>query len=99
MPPGGSLNIRDYEFHQRENSPSDTLNPVSAPFVRIFYQQPLLQNAGVAFNNHNIRVAKIGTTISRELFRGQLLTLVGTVENLYWNLVRANEETKARQNA
>jgi outer membrane protein TolC len=99
LPTGGSVNIRDYEFNQHENSPYDILNPVEAPYLRAFFQQPLLQGFGLAFNNHYIRVAQIGALAAKESFRGRLLGLVANVENLYWSLYRANEELKIRRRA
>ena len=42
---------------------------------------------------------RIDTTAAREQFRSQLLDLVSSVLNLYWNLVSATDESKARQQA
>jgi len=96
---GGSVIVRNYYYSDKENAPGDTLNPAIGPYVRVLVQQPLLQNAGVALNSRRIRVARTGIVSARETFRGQLLTLVSSVLNLYWGLVSANEELRMRRHA
>jgi outer membrane protein TolC len=96
---GGTAQYRDFQEHFQENSPIDLLNPLSAPRMDLIYRQNLLQGFGVALNNRFIRVAQINTTASRQSFRAQMLNLVASVLNLYWDYVAANEELKVRQRA
>src|SRR5262249_42143640 len=44
-----------------------------------------------------IRVAQRQQAASREIFRSQLLNLVATVANLYWDLVAAHDDLQAKQ--
>ncbi len=94
---GGAVTYRDYEQHLSENAPSDLLNPVAAPRMDLIFRQQLLQGFGVALNNRFIRVAAINIAASRENFRAQLLNLVTSVLNLYWDYVAAADELKIRQ--
>ncbi len=96
---GGSVTVRNYYYRQRENSPYDSINPALGPNVRIHYQQPFLQGNGVDLNTRSIRVAKNGIAVARENFRGQLISVVSSTLNLYWALVSANNELRARQRA
>jgi outer membrane protein len=94
---GGSVTFRNYYYRDNENAPGDTLNPSFGPYLRVLAQQPLLQGYGVALNTRRIRVARNNIVAARETFRGQLLTLVSSVVNLYWGLVSANEELRMRR--
>ncbi len=75
------------------------MNPVAATHMDISLRQPLLQGFGMALNNRTIRISQINVTAAREQFRSQLLDLVASVLNLYWDLVAANTELKARRQA
>src|SRR5262249_6231982 len=58
-----------------------------------------LSGRGTQLNNRFIRIGQVNLVASRETFRSQLLDLVASVLNLYWGLVSANEELRARQHA
>jgi outer membrane protein TolC len=94
---GGVVQFRNYEQSLSENSPSDSLNPAVGPHMDIAVQQNLLQGFGVRLNDRSIRISAINVTASRESFRSQLLDMVAGVLNLYWDVVSANDELKARQ--
>ncbi|MGP8243098.1 MAG: TolC family protein [Bryobacteraceae bacterium] len=96
---GGTMQFRNYEYYQKENSPGDLVNPAMAPNMRLLFQQPLLQNRGQAFNLHSIRIAENGRAAAREGFRSELLNLVANVLNAYWDVVTADAELAARQRA
>jgi len=94
---GGTLQITDYEQSVKENAPSDVLNPALAPYISISLSHNLLQGFGIQLNNRDIRIAKMNAEGSKEAFRSQLLDLVANVQNLYWDLVAANDTLKARR--
>lgn len=96
---GGTITFRNYAYSQRENSPSDSLNPAFGPYMLAMIQQPLLQGNGVGLNTRSIRVAKNGVIMARETFRANLLNLISTILVQYWNLDTADAELKARQQA
>jgi outer membrane protein len=96
---GGQLQYREYQQTFSENAPGDFVNPSSEARMDLIYRQPLLQSFGTQLNGRTIRISRINTTAAREQFRSRLLDLVSSVLNLYWNLVAANDELRARQRA
>jgi outer membrane protein TolC len=96
---GGQLQYREYQQTFAENAPGDFVNPSSEARMDLIYRQPLLQSFGTRLNSRTIRISQVNTVAAREQFRSQLLDLVSSVLNLYWNLVAANDEWKARQRA
>jgi outer membrane protein TolC len=96
---GGLVQFRDYEQYLKENSPSDVLNPVQAPHMDIYVRHNFLQGFGIGLNNRSIRIAKLNIGAARDTFRSQLIDLVASVLNLYWDLVSAEDEVKARRQA
>jgi outer membrane protein TolC len=96
---GGTLTVTDYEQSVKENAPSDVLNPALAPFITVSLSHNLLQGFGIQLNNRDIRISKLNAAGSFETFRSQLLDLVANVQNLYWDVVAANDTVKARESA
>ncbi len=94
---GGYVQVSANEQYLKQNAPSDILNPAVAPSVQIYAQHDFLKNFGVGVNSRFIRVAEKNIATSQETFRSQLLNLVASVLNLYWDLVGDNEELKARR--
>ena len=99
LPTGGQVQYRDYEQYLHENSPSDVLNPAVGPHMDLTFSQPLLKGFGVSLNQRGIRIAQVNALASNEAFRQQLLDLVGSVTNLYWDFAGSREEVRLRQNA
>jgi outer membrane protein TolC len=94
---GGQIQYREYQQTFSENAPGDFVNPSSSVRMDVIFRQPLLQGFGLRLNDRTIRVSQINTTAAREQFRAQVLDLVTSVLNLYYNLAAANDELKARQ--
>ncbi|HUI55340.1 MAG TPA: TolC family protein [Bryobacteraceae bacterium] len=95
---GGQFQIREYQQHFQENAP-DSINPVNSARMDLQFRQPLLQGFGVRLNDRTIRISQVNVAKAREQFRAQLLNLAASVLNLYWDLVAARDELKARQDA
>jgi outer membrane protein len=96
---GGYIQIRDYGQYLRENAPSDVLNPAYGPHADLFVRHNLLRGFGTKLNGRSIRIAKLDMQGSTEAFRSQVVDLVASVSNLYWDLVSAGNTVKARQAA
>ncbi len=96
---GGVVQYRNYEQSLKENSPSDSLNPAVGPHMDLAIRHSLLDGFGARLNDRSIRIGHINVTASREAFRSQLLDLVATVVNSYWDLVTAGDELRAREHA
>jgi outer membrane protein TolC len=96
---GGYIQIRDYGQYLHENSPSDALNPAYGPHADLYLRHNLMRGFGAKLNGRSIRIAKLDIQGSTERFRSQVIDLVASVSNLYWNLVSAGNTVKARQAA
>ena len=96
---GGSYQFRDYEQYLKENAPTDIINPAVGPHMDLTFRQPLLQGFGVRLNDRFIRIGQVNVTASREEFRSQVVDLATSVINLYWDMVQASDELKARTQA
>jgi outer membrane protein TolC len=96
---GGNVQVTANESYLKENAPSNNINPSVFPIVQITVRHSLLQGFGLAVNRRFITVAEKQIGASREIFRSQLLNLVASVLNLYWDLVADNDDLKVRQRA
>ena len=94
---GGTFQITDYEQYLHENSPGDVNNPEVGPYLAVYLRHQLLQGLGIKLNDRYIRIAKLNVEGARATFRTQLVDVVTSVINLYWDLASANDELKARQ--
>jgi len=72
-------------------------NPALTANMRVSVTQPLLQNRGTYVNRIPLMQAQVGYKASQEQQKQQLLTLVETAENAYWNVVSACENLKVAE--
>ena len=61
--------------------------------------QPLLRNRGTYFNRLPIMQAQSNLRVSEYNLRSQLLNLVNTAENAYWNVISARETLRVQEQA
>jgi outer membrane protein TolC len=76
-----------------------TLNPALTSSLRATVTQPLLAGFGIGTNTRNIRIAKNNREISDVAFRQQVISTVSQIQNIYWDLVSAYEDVKAKERA
>jgi len=96
---GGSATVSYAENYLNENSPTDSLNPSSAPSLNFTFQQGFLQGFGIALNSRFITVAKMNVGISDITFQSQVINVVAQVLNDYYSLEAADEDSKAKRTA
>jgi outer membrane protein len=96
---GGIAQFSLNQSYLNESAAGDVLNPSDAPVMQIYARQNLLNSFGIGVNSRYIRVAQLNVGGARETFRQQLLTLVSTVVNQYWDLVTDNQDLKEKQEA
>jgi outer membrane protein len=96
---GGSITSTFTNNFLKENSPSDLLNPSSAPNLSLAVQHNLLRGFGNAVNGRTIRISKINARTSDVNFKTQVVGVVTRVLNLYYGLVTAGSDLKAKRNA
>ncbi len=99
LPTGGIVQFSNYEQYLKENAPSDVLEPQMGSYMSLVYQQPWLQQFGIHLNDYQIRIARINAVASREAFRAQLVNLVVSVTNSYWDYANSRDELRLRQRA
>ncbi len=96
---GGYVQIASNDSYLKENTPTDVINPSTAGVAQIYLRHNFLNSFGTAVNSRFIRVAEKNVTGSHETFRSQLLNLVASVLNLYWDLVTDTDFLQVRQRA
>jgi outer membrane protein len=96
---GGTVSLTYTDHYLNENSPTDVLNPTSAPLLSVSVQQYLLNNAGIAVNARFINVAKMNRDASDLVFQTQVISIVSQVLNAYYSLEADYEDVKAKRNA
>jgi len=74
-------------------------NPSISSNLNLQIRQSLLQGYGLALNRRNIRVAQNSRKVSDLAFKQQVITTVGSVISLYWDLVSYNEDVKVKRQA
>lgn len=96
---GGTVTLTYTDHYLSENSPTDVLNPTSAPSLSISLQQYLLNSAGVAVNARFITVAKMNRDASDLAFQTTVTNVVSQVLNAYYSLEADDQDVKAKRNA
>jgi outer membrane protein TolC len=96
---GGYVQVSANESYEKQNAPTDYLNPSVAPVVQIYLRHNLLQGFGTGVNGRFINVAQKNIQAAQETFRSQLLNVVANVLNLYWDLVTDDDDLAVRQRA
>lgn len=74
-------------------------NPAWTGGLSFSLTQPLLKNAGIGINQTFIKVAQNNAVVEQHVFRDQVLTVIASVEQNYWELVYARENVKVAQAA
>ncbi|HWF65879.1 MAG TPA: TolC family protein [Acidobacteriaceae bacterium] len=83
-----------------ESSPfSNFFSPVLNSTFNVQLTQHLLQGFGWTVNGRYIAITKNNRRITDSAFRAQLLYTIDQIENIYWGLVSAYEDEKAKEGA
>lgn len=94
---GGRLELKLDAQRLRANSSFLILNPAYATHLNFSLAQPLLKNAGLAFNRANIQIAQNLHLMSEERLKGFIIDTVSTIEQAYWELVFAFQNREVRK--
>ena len=89
-----------FEFNnnrQTTNSPFFNLSPALGSFYRFSFQQQLLSGFGFGPNLRYLRIANNDKKISDIAFKDQVIATVTQVENIYWDLVDAYEQSQVNE--
>jgi len=96
---GGTVSFSYSDHYLNENSPTDVLNPSSAPSLSLTFQHNVLRGLGRGVNARTINISKINLATSALNFKTQVIGTVVDVLNLYYGLVADLEDVKAKQSA
>jgi outer membrane protein TolC len=94
FPTGTTLSFGFNNFRQTTNSIFTNLSPVLNSQYRIGIQQELLAGLGFGPNLRYLRIARNNKKISDMGFKDQVTATVTQIENIYWDLVGAYEQTQ-----
>ena len=94
---GTSINFSFNNARQTTNSPFFTLSPTLTSAYRFSIQQELLAGFGFGPNLRYLRIAKNNKKISDIAFKDQVIATITQIENMYWDLVSAYEQTQVNE--
>ncbi|MFQ5525409.1 MAG: TolC family protein [Thermoanaerobaculia bacterium] len=89
---GGTGRVDFNSRRQETNSRFAALNPSFRSDFDLSFQQPLLRDRGEDATNRFIRIARTNLDISRENFESQVVAILQSVADAYWNLVEAQAQ-------
>ena len=97
FPTGTSISFSFNNSSQTTNSIFTNLSPVLSSQYRILFQQELLAGFGFGPNLRYLRIARNNKKISDIAFKDQVIATVTQIENIYWDLVSAYEQTRVNE--
>lgn len=97
FPTGTALQFEFQNSRQSTNSPFFTLSPTLNSTYRFTLSQQLLAGFGFGPNLRFVRIAKNNKKISDIAFKNQVIQTVTQIENIYWDLVNAYEQSQVNE--
>jgi outer membrane protein TolC len=97
FPTGTSVNFSFGNSRQTTNSIYFNLSPTLSSTFRFQFQQELLAGFGLGPNLRYLRIARNNKKISDIAFKDQVIATVTQIENIYWDLVSAYEQTRVNE--
>ncbi len=97
FPTGTTVNFSFSNSRQTTNSPFFNLSPTLSSGFRFQVQQELLAGFGFGPNLRYLHIAKNNKKISDIAFKDQVIATVTQIENIYWDLVSAYEQTRVNE--
>ena len=94
---GTSISFQFNNSRQTTNSPDIFLSPTLSSMFRFSVQQPLLAGFGFGPNLRYLHIARNNKKISDIAFKDQIIATVTQIENIYWDLVGAYEQTRVNE--
>ena len=94
---GSSISFEFNNNRQTTNSPFFNLSPALSGMYRFSFQQQLLSGFGIGPNLRYLRIAKNNKKISDIAFKDQVMATVAQIENIYWDLVNAYQQSQVNE--
>ncbi len=97
FPTGTNISFSMNNSRQTINSPFFNLSPSLVSGFRFQIQQELLAGFGFGPNLRYLRIARNNKKISDIAFKDQVIATITQIENIYWDLVSAYEQTQVNE--
>jgi outer membrane protein len=97
LPTGTQVNASLSTAKSSTNSGFYFYNPAYSSGLTLGFTQPLLRGRGIAVTRLPIIIAKAQRRAADFAFRSQLIGMLSSAENAYWDLVSAREHVKVQQ--
>src|SRR4029077_17453677 len=94
---GSSVSFEFNNNRQTTNSPFFNLSPALGSMYRFSFQQQLLSGFGFGPNLRYLRIASNNKKISDIAFKDQVMATVTQIENIYWDLVNAYQQSQVNE--
>ena len=94
---GASVSFEFNNNRQTTNSPFFNLSPALGSMFRFSFQQQLLSGFGLGPNLRYLRIARNNKKISDIAFKDQVTATVTQIENIYWDLVNAYQQSQVNE--
>ena len=94
---GTSISFQFNNNRQSTNSPFLFLSPATTGMFRFTIQQELMAGFGFGPNLRYLHIARNNRKISDIAFKDQVIATVTQIQNIYWDLVSAYEQTQVNE--
>jgi len=95
-PTGTNFTVDSFGYRVTTNSIYNVLSPELTTGFELIVNQPLLQGFGLATNERFIHIAKKNLQLTDLAFRAQVIATISQVENIYWDLVNAYQDSQIK---
>jgi outer membrane protein TolC len=96
-PTGTNFTVQSFGYRSTTNSIYNVLSPQLTTGFELIVNQPLLQGFGLATNERFIHIAKKNLQLTDLAFRAQVIATISQVENIYWDLVNAYQDSQIKE--
>ena len=93
---GTNFTISSFGFRSASNNIFNVLSPQITTGFNLTVNQPLLQGFGLATNQRYIHIARKNLQLTELAFRAQVIATISQVENIYWDLVNAYQDSQIK---
>lgn len=99
LPTGMQYTVGYSASKSSTNSSFATVNPSLSSSLSVSFSQPLLRNRGAAVNRLNLMMARSRYRVADSTLKNNLISLVGSAESAYWDVVQARENLRVAENS
>jgi outer membrane protein TolC len=91
---GTNFTVSSFGFRSASNNVFNVLSPQLTTGFNLTVNQPVLQGFGLATNQRYIHLAKKNLQLTDLAFKAQVIATISQVENIYWDLVAAYQDSQ-----